>query len=94
MCLTYASGGCICVVVSFVSVESCRSVGCFSRKLPVLLFFGERYAGMQAGFGAGFLEWAFALLIYFKLTGKKEKNITHFEVNATTIACPRAHKYK
>lgn len=64
---------CLCVVVSFLSVESCRSVNCFSHTLPppllllLLLFFGVRYAGMQTGFfGAGFLECvvnAFTLLI-------------------------------
>lgn len=61
---------CLRVVVSFPSVESCRSVDCFSHTLPLLLllvFFGVRYAGMQTGFfGAGFLECvvnAFTLLI-------------------------------
>lgn len=61
----------LCVVVSFLSVESCRSVDCFSHTLPplllLLLFFGVRYAGMQTGFiGAGFLECVvnvFTLLI-------------------------------
>lgn len=98
LCMTCAAGGRICVVVSFISVESCRSVACFSHKLPACaaVFWGAlcRNAGRVWGWFSGMRRKRFYIVDLCQTNRKKGKNITHFEAHAHTIACPRALKYK